>query len=281
MELRHRGGRVTTLEIVGDRDATPVLLCHGLADSRLAAQPLRQAAQDLGLCIITPDRPGIGGTDRQRLSQLADWAEEAAEILDALRIDSAAVLGVSGGGPFAAACAARLPGRVRSVLLVAPLGRPDWPTSGMAPTERLSLLLASRAPEFGGWSLDRLAALARRRPQLFLRLAATAQPGADIRALQEPDAREAFLTSYIEAFRGGSWGVAQDLRLLTRPWGFDLGAIKAPTRVHQGDADTTVPPGHARLYASAIPGAQLQIHPGDGHFSIFSNAAELLAPLAA
>jgi pimeloyl-ACP methyl ester carboxylesterase len=151
----------------------------------------------------------------------------------------------------------------------------------MAPGERLSLLLASYAPEFGGWSLDRLAALARRRPQLFLRLAATAQPDADIRALEADGMREAFLTSYIEAFRGGSWGVAQDLRVLTRPWGFDLGAITAPTWVHHGDADTTVPPQHARLYAEAIPGAQLQIHPGDGHFSILSNPADILAPLAA
>lgn len=280
MELRHKDGRVIALEIVGDRGASPVLLCHGLADSRLAAQPLRTTAQELGLCFITPDRPGIGGTARRRLSQLADWADDAAELLDLLQIDSASVLGVSGGGPFAAACAARLPGRVRSLTLVAPLGEPGWPTSGMAPTERISLLLASRAPEFGGWSLDRLAALARRRPQLFLRLAAIAQPSADIRALQEPGMREAFLTSYVEAFRCGSWGVAQDLRVLTRPWGFDLGAITAPTWVHQGDADTTVPPRHARLYAEAIPGAQLTIHPGDGHFSIFSNAAELLAPLA-
>jgi pimeloyl-ACP methyl ester carboxylesterase len=280
MELRHRDGRVITLDVVGDRDAKPVLLCHGLADSRLAAQPLEQAALDLGLCIIAPDRPGIGGTDRRHLSQLADWAEDAAELLDAMHIGSAALLGVSGGGPFAAACAARMPGRVSSLMLVAPLGLPGWPSNGMAPTERFSLLLASHAPEFGGWSLDRLAALARRRPQLFLRLAATAQPDADIRALQEPGMREAFLTSYVEAFRGGSWGVAQDLRVLTRPWGFDLSAITAPTWVHQGDADTTVPPQHARRYAEAIPGAQLQIHPGDGHFSIFSHPADILAPLA-
>lgn len=281
MELRHRDGRVVTLEIVGDRDAKPVLLCHGLADSRLAAQTLQETALELGLRIIAPDRPGIGGTDRRRLGQLADWSDDATDLLDALQIDSAAVLGVSGGGPFAAACAARIPHRVRSLMLVAPLGLPGWPSNGMAPGERFALLLASHAPEFGGWSLDRLAALARRRPQLFLRLAATAQPDSDVRALEEPGMREAFLTSYVEAFRGGSWGVAQDLRVLTRPWGFDLAAIKARTWVHQGDADTTVPPQHARLYAEAIPGAQLKIHPGDGHFSIFSRPRDLLAPLAA
>jgi len=49
----------------------------------------------------------------------------------------------------------------------------------------------------------------------------------------------------------------------------------------RGDADTTVPPQHARLFAAAIPGAQLQLHPGHGHFSILGVARQILAPLAA
>jgi pimeloyl-ACP methyl ester carboxylesterase len=279
MELRVGDGRVIAVEVLGDHDAMPVLLCHGLADSRLAAQSLRQAAQDLGLRVIAPDRPGTGGTDRRWLRQLADWADDAAVVLDALGVDSAALLGVSGGGPFAAACAARIPARVRSLMLVCPLGLAEWPTVGMAQGERLSLALATHAPAFGGWSMGRLAALARRSPDTFLRLAATNQPDVDIRALQQPDTRESFLTCYVEAFRRGSWGVAQDLRLLTRPWGFDLGSITAPTSIHHGDADTTVPVQHARLYAQAIPGARLQIHPGEGHFSILSYPQDILASL--
>jgi len=280
MELRASDGRVIALEVVGDHDATPVLFCHGLADSRLAARWLEQAAWELGLRVIAPDRPGTGGTDRRWLSQLADWADDAAAVLDALGVDSAPLLGVSGGGPFAAACAARIPARVRSLMLICPLGLPDWPADGMALGERLSLTLATRAPAFGGWSLSRLAALARRSPDTFLWLAATNQPDVDIRALQQPEMRESFLTCYLEAFRRGNWGVTQDLRLLTRPWGFDLGSITAPTSVHHGDADTTVPVQHARLYAEAIPGAQLQIYPGAGHFSILSHPQDILAALA-
>ena len=229
--------------------------------------------------MIAPDRPGIGGTDRRWLRQLADWADDAAAVLDALRVDSAALLGVSGGGPFAAACAARIPARVRSLMLVCPLGLAGWPTVGMAQGERLSLALATHAPAFGGWSLELLAALARRSPDTFLWLVATSMPDVDIRALQRPGMRESFLTCYIEAFRRGGWGVAQDLRLLTRPWGFDLGSITAPTSIHHGDADTTVPVQHARLYADAIPGARLQIHPGEGHISILSHPQDILAAL--
>ena len=92
--------------------------------------------------------------------------------------------------------------------------------------------------------------------------------------------RDPFVTSYIEAFRRGSRGVAQDLRVLTRPWGFELGSIQAPTSIHHGEADTTVPPQHARLFAEAIHSAQLQLHPGQGHFSILGATRQLLSALA-
>lgn len=280
MEVRRGDGSVIAVEVVGERDAAAVLFCHGLADSRLSAYWFEQAARELGLCLVAPDRPGTGGSDPCRLSRLADWAGDAALVLDALRIDSAALLGVSAGGPYAAACAAAFPGRVRNLLLVSPLGLPGWPTHGMAPGERLSLALARQAPAFGGWFLGRLAVLARRSPRLFFGLTETALPDIDSDTLGQPGARDSFLSNYAEAFRRGSGGVTQDLRVLTRPWGFDLGRITVPTVICHGDADTTVPLRHAQLYAEAISGAQLQIHPGHGHFSILGTGRELLAPLA-
>jgi pimeloyl-ACP methyl ester carboxylesterase len=280
VELRRSDGSVISVEVVGEQDAVPVLFCHGLADSRLSAYWFEKAARDLGLCLVAPDRPGTGGSEPLRLRRVADWVVDATLVLDELRIDSAALLGVSGGGPFAAACAAALPGRVRSLMLVSPLGPPGWPTSGMAPGERVSLALAGRVPGFGGWFLGRLGVLARYSPRLFFALTATSTPDVDRHALGQPGARESFLLNYAEAFRRGSWGVAQDLRVLTQPWGFDLGRINVPALIRHGDADTTVPLQHARLYAEAIPGARLQIHPGQGHFSILAASRELLAPLA-
>jgi pimeloyl-ACP methyl ester carboxylesterase len=151
----------------------------------------------------------------------------------------------------------------------------------MAPGQRVALQVARHAPAFGGWFLGRLAVLARGRPEMFLRLATSELPGVDCRALEQPGMREAFLAAYAEAFRRGSRGVAQDLRVLTRPWGFELSSIKVPTSIHHGDADTVVPPQHAQLFASAIPGAQLHLHSRHGHFSILDAAGEMLATLAA
>jgi pimeloyl-ACP methyl ester carboxylesterase len=280
MEVSRPDGSVIAVEAAGKPDGVPVLLCHGLADSRLSALQFDDVAAELGLRVIAPDRPGSGRSDPHRLRTLADWAQDAALILDAMQVGSAAVAGVSAGGPFAAACAAVIPGRVRSLTLIAALGPRAWPTAGMAAGERLSLEVGRRAPGFGGWFLGRLAALARSSPRLFLRVATSELPGADRRAIGQPAMRDAFLASYTEAFRRDSQGVAQDLRVLSQPWGFRLAAITVPTSVHHGEADTTVPPEHARRYAEAIPGARLHLHPGHGHFSILTDAREMLAPLA-
>ncbi len=280
MEVRREDGSVIAVEVAGEPGAPAVLLCHGLADSRLSADWFDEAARDLGVRVIAPDRPGTGGTDLRRMDRVADWAADAARVLDAAGASAAWLLGVSAGGAFAAACAARMPGRVRGLTLVSPLGPPHWPTRGMAPGERLALEVARRAPGFGARSLGGLALLARRRPLLFLRLVTTELPEADVRALRRPDLAESFRASYAEAFRRGSGGVAQDLRVLTRPWGFDLASITAPTLIRHGDADTTVPLAHGRRYAEQIPGARLHVHAGHGHFSILGAARDMLAPAA-
>jgi len=141
MQLHRGDGSEIAVEVAGEHDAAPVLFCHGLADSRLSAYWFAQAAAELGLRVIAPDRPATGGTDPRRLSRLADWAADATLVLDALRAESAALRGISAGGPFAAACAASIPGRVTSLTLVSPLGAPRWPARGMAPGQRLCLTL--------------------------------------------------------------------------------------------------------------------------------------------
>src|SRR5260370_22325424 len=201
MEVRRGDGSVNAVEAAGEQGATPLLFCHGLADSRLSAHLFTHTARELGLRVVAPDRPGVGGTDPRRLRRLADWAEDAALVRDALRVDWAALLGISAGGPFAAACAARIPGRVRSLTLVSQLGPPGWPTRGMAPGQRLSLEVARHAPAFGGWFLGHLATLARRSPRLFLRLATSELPGIDPRAIEQPRTPPPSLPPHAQPFR--------------------------------------------------------------------------------
>src|SRR5260370_11684391 len=107
MEVGRGDGSVIALEVGGEQGATPLLFCHGLADSRLSARLFTHAARELGLRVVAPDRPGVGGTDPRRLRRLADWVEDAALVLDGLRGDSAALLRISPGGALPAARSAR------------------------------------------------------------------------------------------------------------------------------------------------------------------------------
>lgn len=271
--VRRADGTAIAVSLGGAPDGAPWLLCHGLADSRVFAQLIEPAAQAADVLVVAPDRPGTGGSEFRLLPRLVDWTGDARAVLDALEIERASVLGISAGGPFAAACAAALRDRVRALALVSPLGRPEWGTLGMAPSGLVWAAVTRASPSFQGWVMSRLAVVAQRSPGLFLRIATSGLPAIDREALARPKDRDAYLAGYLDAFRSGAGGVAQDLRLLSRPWGFDLASIRAPASVHHGDADTTVPPQHARRYAAAIPGAKLHVHAGHGHFSLDLSAA--------
>jgi pimeloyl-ACP methyl ester carboxylesterase len=66
---------------------------------------LAEPATEHGLRLIGIDRPGMGLSQYQPRLRVRDWPRYVAEFADRLGIDSFAVVGFSGGGPFALACA--------------------------------------------------------------------------------------------------------------------------------------------------------------------------------
>ena len=68
-----------------------------------------------------PQRPGLRPLDPQPGRTLLDFAADLDRLADALGLDRFAVLGVSAGGPYAVACAHRLPDRVTAAAAVSSL----------------------------------------------------------------------------------------------------------------------------------------------------------------
>ncbi len=58
----------------GDPNGEPVMFCHGWPSSRLMAQFTHDAARELGVRIISPDRPGIADSSFVAGRKLLDWA---------------------------------------------------------------------------------------------------------------------------------------------------------------------------------------------------------------
>src|SRR5437764_6216104 len=100
-----QGGAVVAFQEYGDANGTPVFFCHGWPSSRMMAQLTDEPARELGVRIISPDRPGISGSALQMNRKLADWPPVLRQLADHLGIDEFRMLAISGGAPYAYAAA--------------------------------------------------------------------------------------------------------------------------------------------------------------------------------
>ncbi len=116
--LRLRDGRALSYLEVGAPDGTPVIHCHGNPSSRLEVLLLAEQATSLKVRLIGLDRPGIGYSDPKPGYGLLDWPDDVAELADRLGLDRFAMSGLSGGGPFALACAYKMPERLTACGLI-------------------------------------------------------------------------------------------------------------------------------------------------------------------
>lgn len=251
-----------------------VLLVHGTPGSWRQLAPL---GEDLAAdhTVVLPSRPGYGLTPLDCGRTYAAQASAYAALLDSMAVERAAVVGVSGGGPSAAAFAARFPDRTYALVLAC----------AVAP-DRLripSLFRVAALPGVG----EALSALTRRRRRRQL-----ADPVALeklIRAELSPtellrldDAMRAdverFFRSHLDAPPALA-GLRNDVRQARGASPFS-GAVVAPTLILHGDADTVVPVDHARAWADAIPGAVLEVLPGASHGFLLTLRADMVARIA-
>jgi len=240
---------------------------HGTPNIGLPPEPLAPAARHLGIRWLSFDRPGYGGSTRKPGRTVAAAAECAAAVADALGVERFAVMGHSGGGPHALACAALLPHRVVGAVSV----------SGLAPID------ADGIDWFDGMAASGVAAL---RAALEGRAAkeryeASAPEGAPGFTAADEAALEGewgwFGKVVRPALAGGPQGLVDDDLAYVAPWGFDPAAIRTPVLLLHGAGDRIAPLAHAEWLGRQIARAELRVGPDDGHISVLRSAADALA----
>lgn len=82
------GRRLSYLDL-GDPNGLPVVSCHGGLSSRLDVLPSADTARALGVRLLAPDRPGVGGSDRRPERTLLDWPSDVVELTERLGIERA------------------------------------------------------------------------------------------------------------------------------------------------------------------------------------------------
>ncbi|WP_067813785.1 alpha/beta fold hydrolase [Nocardia inohanensis] len=275
--------RTLGLAEYGDRSGEPVMFCHGLPGSHVEAAAFDRAGEAAGMRIIAVDRPGIGASPLSPRGRVGDWAGTVGAVADRLGLDRVAVLGVSGGGPYALACAHGLGERVTAAVLVsspAPFEHGAGAGAESARQRGIGLRLLHRFPILARPVAARMQTLVRK-PGGLAAMIAQMSP-VDRARLEDAELAAELEANLTAAFASGSRGVAADtLLLFSRPWGFDLADITVPVHIWHGDADGNVPVADAYRLAAALPAARSTIVPGAGHLLFVDRPADILASIRA
>ena len=128
-QIRLGDGRRMGFAQYGDPAGRPLFFFQGTPSSRLL-HPDQTITRSLGVRHIQLDRPGFGLSDFQPGRTLLDWPDDVAKVADRLGIERFAVVGVSGGGPYVAACAYRIPQRLTAAAMVGSVAPLDGPVHG-------------------------------------------------------------------------------------------------------------------------------------------------------
>lgn len=259
-DIRLQDGRTVRVHDSAGGDAAgafTVLWHHGSPQTGAPLEPLLAAAAERGFRLLSYGRPSYGGSSPQPGRSVAAAASDVGQIADALGIERFALMGASGGGPHALACAALLPDRVSA-----------------------TACLASLAP-FGAEGLDYFAGMAADGASLRASLL-----GRSARALHE-ETEEFDPSSFVErdyAALDGAWsslgrdvgaaladgadGLIDDDLAYVAPWGFDVAQIETPMLFVQGGRDRVIPPAHADWLLRECAQSELWLRPLDGHISV-------------
>lgn len=275
-------GRTVEMASYGDEDGIPIFAFHGTPVSNSSWAMVDERARARGVHVLAPNRPGIGGSDPHPLPLVASYAEEVTVLADHLDMAQFAIVGHSGGGPFALACGALLPDRVTAVATLAGVGPLDNPEvrDQLAPGDRRIFRLLDEGNETAaGRMFQLMGAAARYAPRLTLFLFSR-QVSAPERELLDVIGRT-FVKSISEALDQGPKAAVNEYRLFSKKenWGFEPGDITVPVHIWQGEEDRNTYPIHARTLAKIMPQAELHLLPGVGHPVMATHFDEILDSL--
>ncbi|MEL6554296.1 MAG: alpha/beta hydrolase [Cyanobacteria bacterium J06621_11] len=260
----------------GDPSGHPVLYFHGGGTSRL--EPLLLGDETfirLGLRLIAPDRPGIGRSDFQPNRGFSDWTKDIVFLADALGLGKFSVLGISSGGGYVAACAAKIPDRLQSAVIVS--GAWEFTTADLLEHKRWGLILIRYLPWLYRASMKLTQRSLNSPPDKLFKTLKKKLPAVDYAVLKSLGRIEKSCEALNEGLRSGTRGTAYDLQLYFREWDFGLDEIRMPLTLFYGEEDKNVPLELVKRTAATLPTATLVMYPNEGHISVVVNQIDAIA----
>jgi pimeloyl-ACP methyl ester carboxylesterase len=274
-------GRVLGFAEYGDPAGLVVLAFHGVPGTRLMYRPAAALAEEYGLRIIAPDRPGFGLSEPQPGRVLADWLDDVAALLKHLDVGDFALLGISGGCPFATITAAHYGGRVKALALVSPMG-PIAEVHNHVDISKLQQKFFLQLPlkeRLFKWGTAGANALFKMAPGANYDLFVRTLCAADQEIMRQPEIKKHVIEDNQESLTFDGEGARADMMIFSQPWGVDYRCITAPAMLWQGTADTVVPINAALALGKLVPGCKVIELDDEGHFWGLRETKEILERL--
>ncbi len=267
------GGRRIGYRNYGVMGGVPVLYFHGSPGSRFEAEFLADAAANLGVCLVSVDRPGMGLSTFSTRCFVHTTPGDIRVLIEHLRrtlsFDRVGILATSGGTPYALACAEQLPNLINSVAVVSP----RTPLAPGVPISQLDrkLMLSQRFPRLSSRFLQRQFRL--------LRQGSNRAGRNQFEMFAQIDQRFAATHStllrriMLESSRCGVVGIRHDFSQLLWPWRICFDKIRCPVSLWHGMCDYSAPRETIGFLQGKIRHAEANIFPREGHFTMLPETA--------
>lgn len=255
----------------GKTNGLPVMLFHGTPGSRIWALTDDMVAKQLGIRLISIDRPGYGLSDPKQNRTVLNWAEDVNEIADQLKLQTFSIIGVSGGGAYAAACAYKIPERLQSVQMVSsatPFENEEPPAS-MCRENRIAFFISKRLPLLLKWAYRAQKKQMEKNPEKYMQGMKKGNRHLckwDQQFIQTDEDIKLTMIHMKEALRNSVDEAVAEPALLAKHWGFNFQNISIPIHIWHGTADTLSSIEEIKKVASATPHVTTHYIKDAGHF---------------
>ncbi len=231
--IQLRDGRAMGVAVVGKSDGFPIFHCHGSGSSRLEVKLLAAAATAQGVRLIGLDRPGVGRSDPKPGYQLLDWPDDVVEVADQLGIERFAIEGLSAGGPYAMACAYKIPHRLTACGLISTVSPPDLMRKAGTGSMRAMWWIAAHVPHLVllyARLVQRMTGSDAASIEKYLVRYAAQLGAADQQLVNNLEIRGLLAEVMAESFRQGGEGNLEVVLAEGRSWGFQVEQITHHSR---------------------------------------------------
>ncbi len=271
-----KDGRKLGYAEYGVSNGIPIFYMHIYIGSRLSGKVVEEEAIKQGVRIISVDRPGMGLSDFKPNRTLLDFPNDLVELADYLKIDKFSVVAVSGGGPYAYACAYKIPDRIHKIGVISAMG-PMWLNKkGMKLKGRIIFFFARYFYSFYKFMIWLMIAKKTKNVEEeshwkeFVKIWSNELIPQDKEILSTNKwVSKVLWEQLVEAFRQGIEGPAYDGKVLASEWGFSPQDISpdVPVYIWHAELDNIIPINVSKVLAQQIPNVKTKFYKDKAHFT--------------